>query len=135
MFRRLRVPARLFNYGIGIHLLPLAPKQDEEQVRDAPKEKEISPQDDHISFQCEDIDEVEKKLQENGITYKRLEVEERGILIDQVFFHDPNGFMIEVCNCDRLPVVPPARAASLTNHQQFFGSCRLSSSITTPGGL
>ncbi|CAM6084912.1 unnamed protein product [Calypogeia fissa] len=96
----------LFNYGIGIHLLPLPPNQDEEQVRDAPKEKEISPQDDHISFQCEDIDEVEKQLQENGIRYKRLEVEDIGILIDQVFFHDPNGFMIEVCNCDRLPVMP-----------------------------
>ncbi|KAJ0621684.1 hypothetical protein HanRHA438_Chr01g0010771 [Helianthus annuus] len=26
----------------------------------------------------------------------------------RLFFHDPDGFMIEICNCDNLPVVPIA---------------------------
>nr|GFA09666.1 metallothiol transferase FosB [Tanacetum cinerariifolium] len=51
---------------------------------------------------------VEKKLKEMGITYKRQRVEEGGIYVDQLFFHDPDGFMIEICNCDNLPVIPLA---------------------------
>ena len=27
----------------------------------------------------------------------------------QVFFHDPSGFMIEICNCDALPICPLRR--------------------------
>ncbi|KAF3575357.1 hypothetical protein HID58_083384 [Brassica napus] len=49
---------------------------------------------------------VEKKLDEMEIEYVREIVEGRGIKVDQIFFHDPDGFMIEICNCDSLPVVP-----------------------------
>jgi hypothetical protein len=28
------------------------------------------------------------------------------IKVDQLFFHDPDGHMIEVCNCENLPVKP-----------------------------
>lgn len=41
-----------------------------------------------------------------GITYVQRTVEEGGILVEQIFFHDPDGFMIEICNCENLPVVP-----------------------------
>ena len=41
-----------------------------------------------------------------GIKYVRALVEEGGILVEQLFFHDPDGFMIEICDCDNLPVVP-----------------------------
>ncbi|KAJ0755422.1 putative glyoxalase/Bleomycin resistance protein/Dihydroxybiphenyl dioxygenase [Helianthus annuus] len=51
---------------------------------------------------------VEKKLKEMEIVYKRQRVEEGGIYVDQLFFHDPDGFMIEICNCDNLPVIPIA---------------------------
>lgn len=51
---------------------------------------------------------VEKKLKEMGIKYVRQRVEENGIFVDQIFFHDPDGFMIEICNCDNLPVIPLA---------------------------
>ncbi|KAF1886112.1 hypothetical protein Lal_00045341 [Lupinus albus] len=51
---------------------------------------------------------VEKKLKEMDIEYVRAMVVEGGIEVDQVFFHDPNGFMIEICNCDSLPVIPLA---------------------------
>lgn len=49
---------------------------------------------------------VEKKLKEMEIEYLKSRVEEGGIYVDQLFFHDPNGSMIEICNCDNLPVVP-----------------------------
>ncbi|KOM49765.1 hypothetical protein LR48_Vigan08g059200 [Vigna angularis] len=49
---------------------------------------------------------VEKKLEEMEIEYARGTVEEGGIKVDQLFFHDPDGFMIEICNCDILPVIP-----------------------------
>ena len=48
----------------------------------------------------------EKKLKEMGIDHVRQRVEEGGIYVDQLFFHDPDGFMIEICDCDNLPVVP-----------------------------
>lgn len=49
---------------------------------------------------------VEKKLKEMGIPYIQRRVEEGGVYVDQLFFHDPDGFMIEICNCDNLPVIP-----------------------------
>lgn len=57
-------------------------------------------------LQCESMDTVEKKLKEMKIDYVQCRVEEGGIYVDQLFFHDPDGSMIEICNCDNLPVVP-----------------------------
>jgi hypothetical protein len=62
---------------------------------------------------------VERRLKEMGIPYVQRCVEEGGINVDQIFFHDPDGFMIEVCNCDNLPVIP--LAADL---QQQLGACK-----------
>ncbi|GJP48470.1 hypothetical protein CLOM_g7748 [Closterium sp. NIES-68] len=103
--------AWLFNHGIGIHLLgqsddPLAP-----QLR---VPEEINPKSDHFSFQCDDIEEVERGLQERDISYLRQCVEEAGIMVEQLFFHDPDGHMIEVCNCDLLPVVPLSPDPNMT---------------------
>ncbi|CAN4088487.1 unnamed protein product [Withania somnifera] len=107
--------AWLFSYGIGIHLL------QSEVPDEMPKKTEINPKDNHISFQCESIDAVEKKLTEMGIKYVRQLVEEGGIYVDQLFFHDPDGFMVEICNCDKLPVIPlageMARSCSRANLQ------------------
>ncbi|CAL0332624.1 unnamed protein product [Lupinus luteus] len=41
-----------------------------------------------------------------NINYVKNKVEENGINVDQLFFHDPDGCMIEICNCDNIPVVP-----------------------------
>lgn len=49
---------------------------------------------------------VEKKLQAMKIQYVVSRVEESGIFVDQLFFHDPDGTMIEICNCNNFPVVP-----------------------------
>ncbi|OAY52844.1 metallothiol transferase FosB [Manihot esculenta] len=105
--------AWLFGYGIGIHLLQ---SEDPEKM---PKKSSINPKDNHISFQCESMGAVEKNLKDMEIKYARSMVEEGGIRVDQLFFHDPDGFMIEICNCDNLPVVPLAgeiaRTCSLVN--------------------
>ncbi|KAJ6829795.1 uncharacterized protein M6B38_355660 [Iris pallida] len=93
--------AWLFNYGIGIHLLQAEFPDDMPELK-----TEINPKDNHISFQCESMVAVEKKLKEMGIKYVQRRVEEEGVYVDQLFFHDPDGFMIEICNCDILPVIP-----------------------------
>lgn len=92
--------AWLFNYGIGIHLLQ---SEDPESMT---KKMEINPKDNHTSFQCESMAAVEKKLTEMGIEFVKRRVEEGGVYVDQLFFHDPDGFMIEICDCDNLPVIP-----------------------------
>ncbi|XP_074556845.1 glyoxylase I 4-like [Curcuma longa] len=95
--------AWLFNYGVGIHLI------QSENPSDLPAAKgEINPKDSHISFQCESMLLVETRLKDMGISYLQSRVEEGGVHVDQLFFHDPDGLMIEVCNCERLPVIPLA---------------------------
>lgn len=68
---------------------------------------------------------VEKKLKEMRIEYVKRRVKEGGINVDQLFFHDPDGTMIEICNCDNLPVIPlesqpisdPAASISCSAHK------------------
>ncbi|CAK9147136.1 unnamed protein product [Ilex paraguariensis] len=97
--------AWLFSYGVGIHLL------QSEDPANMPKISTINPKDNHISFQCESMATVENKLKEMEIESVRSRVEEGGIYVDQLFFHDPDGLMIEICNCDNIPVVPLAEDA------------------------
>ena len=115
--------AWLFGYGIGIHLLQ---SEDSEKL---PKKTEINPKDNHLSFQCESVGTVEKKLKEMEIKYVRARVEEGGIHVDQLFFHDPDYFMIEICDCDNLPVVPlggeMARSCSRVNLQMLQPQLRV----------
>uniref|UniRef100_A0A5B7BGJ1 VOC domain-containing protein n=1 Tax=Davidia involucrata TaxID=16924 RepID=A0A5B7BGJ1_DAVIN len=90
--------AWLFNHGIGIHLL---------EVDDVPMKKgAINPKDNHISFQCTDMELIMRKLEGMNIEYVTAVVKEGGVIVDQLFFHDPDGYMIEICNCQNLPVLP-----------------------------
>lgn len=57
-------------------------------------------------MQCEDISLVEAMLSEHGIKWTSRVIEEGGIEVEQLFFHDPDGFMIEICTCEKLPVQP-----------------------------
>ena len=95
---------RLFNYyGVGIHLVQ---RDDARRAADV-NPGELDPMDNHISFQCEDMGVMERRLRETRIRYmKRTINEEEGSPIDQVFFKDPDGFMIEICNCENLELVP-----------------------------
>jgi len=58
-------------------------------------------------MQCEDMNAMEQRLKEMNIKYmKRTINEEEGAPIDQLFFNDPDGFMVELCNCENLELVP-----------------------------
>ncbi|KAK3029095.1 hypothetical protein RJ639_039239, partial [Escallonia herrerae] len=70
---------------------------------------------------CESMGTVEKKLKEMKIEYVKRRVEEGGIYVDQLFFHDPDGSTIEICNCDNLPVVPLAGEAIRSCSRINFG--------------
>ncbi|KAL3692745.1 hypothetical protein R1sor_006396 [Riccia sorocarpa] len=129
----------LFNYGIGVHLLQ-APEGSNQKFRNL----EIDPRADHLSFQCAgEITAVEQKLEENGVKYLRRQVEEGGIFVDQLFFLDPDGFMIEVCNCENLQVVPlttsysgPLHMPQQQHHFLEFPACSFptfTSSVQQPG--
>ncbi|XP_060169225.1 glyoxylase I 4-like [Lycium barbarum] len=90
--------AWLFNHGIGIHLLG---------KKDAPsKHGKINPKDNHISFQCSDMNLIIHRLDEMKIEYVTATVKDGGITVDQLFFHDPDGNMIEICNCQNIPILP-----------------------------
>ncbi|CAD6216840.1 unnamed protein product [Miscanthus lutarioriparius] len=96
--------AWLFNYGVGIHLVQ---RDDARRAPDVRPETELDPMDNHVSFQCEDMGAMERRLQAMRIRYmKRTINEEEGSPIDQLFFRDPDGFMIEICNCENLELVP-----------------------------
>nr|XP_019705576.1 uncharacterized protein LOC105043568 [Elaeis guineensis] len=93
--------AWLYKYGIGIHLLQRGPNSDA-----LAKSSAINPKDNHISFQCTDMGMVRKKLEDMGINFVNGVVKEGNLEVDQVFFHDPDDNMIEICDCQKLPVVP-----------------------------
>lgn len=53
------------------------------------------------------MEEMEQRLRDFNIKYtKRTIKDENGTGIDQIFFNDPDGFMIEICNCENLKLVP-----------------------------
>lgn len=87
----------LFQYGIGIHLIEGVPLL---------LPKEIDPKADHLSFQSAELNDVEMRLAELGIEFVKDSVVENGVRVTQLFFHDPDHHMIEVCNCDCLPITP-----------------------------
>ncbi|KAI3959154.1 hypothetical protein MKX01_023830 [Papaver californicum] len=66
----------------------------------------INSKDNHISFQCAYIELVKKRLRDVGMKYETALVEEGGVFVDQLFFHDPDGYMIEICNCENIPILP-----------------------------
>ncbi|MQM14444.1 hypothetical protein Taro_047372 [Colocasia esculenta] len=99
--------AWLFNYGIGIHLI-------ERSSTSEPRTKPaiINPKANHISFQCADTDLVKRRLEEMGIDYVSAVVKEGVVEVGQLFFHDPDGYMVEICDCQKLPVRPLSPVAA-----------------------
>jgi len=94
--------AWMFNLalGLGFHLV-----QNEEDTSPAVPQP-INPKADHLSFQSDSLAEVKAKLSHMNIPFRQETVLEAGIKVTQVFFHDPDNNMIEICNCDCLPIRP-----------------------------
>ncbi|TMW87898.1 uncharacterized protein LOC107009920 [Solanum pennellii] len=126
--------AWLFNHGIGIHLLG---KEDVQSKRG-----KINPKDNHISFQCTDMDLIIQRLNDMNVEYVTATVKEGGVTVDQLFFHDPDGNMIEICNCQNLPVLPlsscPLKKMSSPTFNQtmsdsFYGNGKTNTKMNCSG--
>jgi glyoxylase I family protein len=76
----------LYLAGIQIHLIEEAGTPD-------PKER-INTRARHMAFAVSDVDAMESVLKTHGVPYKRSLIADRGI--HQIFFHDPDGHMIEI---------------------------------------
>ncbi|KAI4327700.1 hypothetical protein L6164_020129 [Bauhinia variegata] len=109
--------AWLYNYGIGIHLIE-NPDLDEFDAS-MNELRPINPKDNHISFQCADVELVKRRLEDMGMRYVTAVVEDEGSKIDQVFFHDPDGYMIELCNCENIPILPISSCPFKPRAQSF----------------
>ncbi|XP_021908116.1 lactoylglutathione lyase-like isoform X2 [Carica papaya] len=101
--------AWLYNYGIAIHLIENPSMNEFDTMRET---RPINPKDNHISFQCRDICLVKRRLQEMGMRYVTAAIDDDGVKVDQVFFHDPDGYMIEICNCEKIPILPFSSSSS-----------------------
>jgi catechol 2,3-dioxygenase-like lactoylglutathione lyase family enzyme len=77
--------AWLYGAGIQIHLI-------EEPYDSSPEP--INTRDNHIAFGVANVDAAEEILKQRGVVYKRSVVPERNT--DQVFFRDPDGWLIEL---------------------------------------
>ncbi|KAE8696180.1 Detected protein of confused Function [Hibiscus syriacus] len=95
--------AWLYNYGIGIHLIENPSIHDFDAIVEP---RPINPKDNHISFQCRDVGLVMRRLEDMGMKYVTAVVEDEGNRVDQVFFHDPDGYMVELYNCENIPILP-----------------------------
>jgi catechol 2,3-dioxygenase-like lactoylglutathione lyase family enzyme len=102
-FRELERPrfdfrgAWLFNYGLQIHLI-------ENDDRAPQQQEQIDTRYDHLALHVTDIERAKSILGEHGIRY-REQVNAGGI--HQVFFHDPDGHIVEIAV---YPPTPPEKA-------------------------
>jgi catechol 2,3-dioxygenase-like lactoylglutathione lyase family enzyme len=84
--------AWLYGSGIQIHLI------DEPYHETAGPP---NPRENHIAFLIEDMDAAEETLKQHGISYRRqASADGRS---EQIFFRDPEGWMVELGNY-RLPM-------------------------------
>ena len=57
-----------------------------------------------LELQCKDVHRAERTLKEMNIKYVKWIVKEARMYVDQLFVHDPDGYMVEICNCEKLPM-------------------------------
>jgi hypothetical protein len=69
---------------------------------------------------------MKARLRDMNLELVTTEVWDGETAVEQLFFHDPDGNMIEICNCENLPVVPLAAAASccLAKQPASHSQCR-----------
>src|SRR4051794_5239011 len=76
----------LYLAGIQIHLI-------EDEAAPDPRDL-INTRARHMAFAVSDVDAMERVLKAHDVPYKRSLIADRGI--HQIFFHDPDGHMIEI---------------------------------------
>ncbi len=77
--------AWLYGAGIQIHLI-------EEPF--TPPDRSLNTRENHIAFAVPDMEAAEETLKAHGVEYRHNVVPERGT--NQLFFRDPDGWMIEL---------------------------------------
>ncbi|KAK3144121.1 hypothetical protein QOZ80_4AG0309050 [Eleusine coracana subsp. coracana] len=99
--------AWLHKYGMGIHLLQRGsvPADSGPAAASRPPPA-INPKGNHISFQCTDMGLMKTRLHEMELEFVATRVLDGETVVEQLFFHDPDGNMIEICECEKLPVIP-----------------------------
>ncbi|CAN6229035.1 unnamed protein product [Urochloa humidicola] len=97
--------AWLHKYGMGIHLLQRGLDSNAPAPARPPV---INPKSNHISFQCADMGLVKARLMEMKLEFVAARVRDGETVVEQLFFHDPDGNVIEICDCEKLPVIPLA---------------------------
>ncbi|KAG2567713.1 uncharacterized protein LOC120683649 [Panicum virgatum] len=103
--------AWLHGYGMGIHLLQRG-SDDPDAPPVARPPAAIDPKGNHISFQCADMGLMKARLGDMRLEFVAARVRDGETVVEQLFFHDPDGNMIEICDCEKLPVVPLAGVAA-----------------------
>ncbi|XP_066347487.1 glyoxylase I 4-like [Miscanthus floridulus] len=103
-FELVKRPAWLHKYGMGIHLLQRG--SDSSAPAAAARPPAINPKGNHISFQCTDMGLMKARLGDMGLEFVAARVRDGETVVEQLFFHDPDGNVIEVCDCEKLPVIP-----------------------------
>jgi glyoxylase I family protein len=76
----------LYLAGMQFHLI--------ENLNTADSPATINTRENHVSFVVPDLDAMEQRLQRLGVPYRRSMIEDRKI--HQIFFRDPDGWMIEI---------------------------------------
>jgi len=51
------------------------------------------------------VELVKNRLEEKGMRFVTALVEDEGFKVDQVIFLEPNGYMIELCNCENISII------------------------------
>ncbi|WVZ86562.1 hypothetical protein U9M48_033321 [Paspalum notatum var. saurae] len=102
--------AWLHKYGMGIHLLQrgLDSGSINAPAAAARPPPAINPKGNHISFQCTDMGLMKARLGELRLEFVAARVRDGDTVVEQLFFHDPDGNVIEMCDCEKLPVIPLA---------------------------
>jgi catechol 2,3-dioxygenase-like lactoylglutathione lyase family enzyme len=72
-------------------------------------------------WQCADMGLMKTRLRDMDLEFVATRVRDGETVVEQLFFHDPDGNVIEICDCEKLPVVP------LVVRQPDAAACRLSS--------
>jgi catechol 2,3-dioxygenase-like lactoylglutathione lyase family enzyme len=80
--------AWLYGSGIQIHLI--------DEPYGESSNKPPDPSENHIAFMIEDLDAAEETLKQHGIGYLRRQ--SRDGKSEQIFFRDPEGWMVELGN-------------------------------------
>jgi hypothetical protein len=53
---------------------------------------------------------MKARLGDMELEFVAARVRDGETVVEQLFFHDPDGNVIEVCDCEKLPVIPLAVA-------------------------